>query len=173
MVQGMVEQSGGRVLLRSEKDKGTTVEIWLPAADTSMSLPQYRQEQSPETATPARAVVLAVDDDPLVLENLGDMLEDLGYRVHIAATGVEARKILAGDVHVDLLLTDHAMPTMTGLQLIEEARSLRAKMPVLLASGYIEPRADEALQIPRLTKPFRQNELARAVAAATKSVDSD
>ncbi|MGB6705335.1 MAG: PAS domain S-box protein, partial [Pseudolabrys sp.] len=77
MVHGFAEQSGGRLILRSQKDRGTTAELWLPVAKASV------QPVNPAQAAPAKTVqpltILAVDDDALVLMNTVSMLEDLGH----------------------------------------------------------------------------------------------
>lgn len=172
MVKGMVEQSGGQFVIRSAKGEGTTVEIWLPATVRGHHVAPLRsdRQEAEDEDQEGRAVILAVDDDPLVLENVADMLEDLGYRVLTAVSGADALKILTGDEPVDLVVTDQIMPHMTGLQLIEEIRSLRPKMPSLLASGYAELSPNAQLE-GRLTKPFQQKELASAVALALTYAD--
>ncbi|MDB5530414.1 MAG: Histidine kinase [Devosia sp.] len=166
MVKGMVEQSGGQLLIRSVEGSGTTVEIWLPIANRDPTSMSAQRKDDVEEEGQRSAVILAVDDDPLVLENVADMLEDLGYRVLKAASGPEALKILAGDAQVDLVLTDHVMPIMTGLQLVDQMRDFRPRLPALLASGYADMSPSAPSTIARLTKPFRQAELARAVSTA-------
>ena len=73
--------------------------------------------------------------------------------------------MLRGEEPVDLLITDYAMPGMTGLQLAEEARKLRPKLPILLATGYADLPAHGRLTLPRLSKPYQQRELAEQIAA--------
>lgn len=114
--------------------------------------------------------VLVVDDDPLVLENTAAMLEDLGHRVIAARSGEEALGLVARAGHLDLVLTDQAMPGMTGLQLVERIRTLRPEIGTILASGYAEIPSGASPAVTRLAKPFDQAGLARtirAVAAGT------
>ena len=88
------------------------------------------------------------------------MLEDLGYRVIEAHSGRRALDILQSSVDVDLLITDQAMPGMTGLELIRQVRTLRPTLPILLATGYAEVPDAAAQALPRLAKPFGQKQLA-------------
>jgi CheY-like chemotaxis protein len=114
--------------------------------------------------------VLVVDDDPLVGAGTADMLEDLGHKVELAGSAREALDLLHGGRSFDLVITDHAMPGMTGLQLAEALRQSRPGMPLILASGYADlPAAAELPSLSRLSKPFTQDELAAAICAAMRS----
>jgi CheY-like chemotaxis protein len=95
------------------------------------------------------------------------MLEDLGHRVFEASSGQQALEILRREGGtVDLMITDHAMPQMTGLQLIQEVRAERSDLPVILATGYAELPPDADPHLPKLAKPFFQHDLAQAVDGA-------
>jgi PAS domain S-box-containing protein len=169
MVQGLAEQSGGRLALHSRRGEGTTVEIWLPAVPPAAI--QIQPRQPAREAEPARGpvlTVLAVDDDALVLMNTAAMLEDLGHRVVEAHSGRKALEMLKGDEAIDLVITDQAMPGITGLELAEAIRSERPGLPVLLATGYAELPEGLQSELPRLSKPFGQRELQAAVKAATE-----
>lgn len=104
-----------------------------------------------------------VDDDRLVLMNTVLMLEDLGHKVFAATSGAEALEILAREGDIDLLITDQIMPQMTGVQLLQKVAAARPSLPVILATGYAELPASEELQAVRLSKPFLQEDLARAI----------
>ena len=171
MVKGMVEQSGGRFVMTSEQGVGTTAQIWLPEAATETGSDDTGSgEVNPGEDEPSKKpVVLVVDDDALVLGNVADMLEDLGYSPILAGSGAEALKLLATGEPIDVMLTDYAMPNMTGLQLAKEARSRRPDLPVVLASGFVDLAAEDSIELPRLTKPFRQTELAKAVLAVIET----
>lgn len=167
MVHGMVEQLGGRLQLDSHVGRGTTVEIWLPvAAAAVMAEPvQLPVEAKTEAAMAPRSLtVLAVDDDALVLMNTTALLEDLGHRVIEASSAREALAILEGGGEIDLLITDHAMPQMTGAQLIAEVGQRWPALPVILATGYADLPAGAGVL--RLNKPFWQADLEKTVAAA-------
>jgi CheY-like chemotaxis protein len=162
MVHGFAEQLGGRLLLKSRIGKGTTAELWLPVA--AAESPQAGGNAPDETAARSAGglVILAVDDDALVLTNTAAILEDLGHRVLQATSGRQALRI-AEEAEIDLVVTDYAMPEMTGAQLAEEIRLRQPDMSVLIVSGFAELPADAATTWPRLGKPFREAQLARAI----------
>ena len=171
MVQGLAEQSGGTLMLRSSPGAGTSAEIWLPAADAApANVPAASVRTAPASVTESLAI-LAVDDDPLVLMNMVDMLEDLGHRVTSAASGRQALDALEAGTF-DLMVTDHAMPHMTGAQLIADARERCPGLAVILATGYAELPPDGSISVPRLAKPYSQADLAETVAkvAATRTI---
>jgi PAS domain S-box-containing protein len=168
MVKGFVEQSGGRILIRSEIGKGTTVELWLPIAESaSQRVQAEREEEEPINIEPL--VVLAVDDDPLVLMNARAMLEDLGHTVITATSGAEAIEVLDRVARVDLLITDQAMPNMTGLQLAAIVQEKWPDVPIIIATGYDEMPSSARGRFEKLKKPYFQNDLNKAVIAATKA----
>jgi CheY-like chemotaxis protein len=111
-------------------------------------------------------VVLAVDDDILVRMGTAAMLEDLGHTVKEANSGEEALKILAQGIKIDLVVTDQAMPRMTGVQLAEAILAGRPGLPIILATGYAELPVGLGSTLPRLSKPFTQEQLATALKAA-------
>jgi len=158
MVHGMSEQMGGRLMLKSRKGEGTTAEIWLPAANPSdETLPEQRTA-APEPGSQRSLRVLAVDDDALVLFNTGAMLEELGHTVFEANSGASALEILRREP-IDLVITDQAMPRMTGMQLREAIGAEWPELPVILATGYAEL-AGGGAKLPKLNKPFTEQDLA-------------
>jgi PAS domain S-box-containing protein len=167
MVHGMAEQSKGRLILRSRPGEGTTAELWLPVAAAARAKLGPGQESAEQTAKGRTRPlsVLAVDDDALVLMNTSAMLEDLGHTVFEAKSGAEALRILRA-TEVDLVITDQAMPHMTGAQLAVAIKSEWPRIPVIIATGYAEMPPDAA-NLPRISKPFRQADIAQAVASAT------
>ena len=166
MVHGLAEQSGGRFVIESEPGRGTTASLWLPIADKQQTLPARVLN---EAAAPARTrplTILAVDDDALVLMNTVALLEDLGHRVFEAWSGEEALEIFEREPGIDLVVTDQAMPNMTGIQLAELVLARRPDLPIILATGYGELPAGANPALSKLGKPFSQTDLARAVAEA-------
>jgi CheY-like chemotaxis protein len=107
----------------------------------------------------AGTTILFVDDDYLIAMSTVDMLEDLGHRVIEANSAKEALEILESGTHVDAIVTDHAMPGMTGTELAERARQLRPDIPILLATGYAELPPGVSSTLPRLGKPYQQRDL--------------
>ena len=95
------------------------------------------------------------------------MLSDLGHTPVEAHSGAEALDLLNSGVKVDVVLTDHAMPNMTGLQLAGCIQERFPGLPIILATGYAELPIDPAtLGIARLAKPCTQHEIAAAIHAA-------
>lgn len=165
MVHGLAEQSGGRLVLRSSPGAGTTAQIWLPALEDE---PAAEPTHSPlphdlPRRTTRPLSVLAVDDDELVLFGTAGMLEAAGHHVLTARSAAQALELLQV-AKIDMLVTDHAMPLMSGAQLAAEVRASRPELPILLVSGYAElPSATPALPLQRLAKPFTQDQLLDAV----------
>jgi len=161
MVQGMVEQCGGQFLLKSEPGKGTRAEIHLPVAE---SQPRANEDGPPEMGQLGRSLrILAVDDDAIVLLNTATMLADLGHEVLQADSAHDALAVIEGD-GIDLLLTDYAMPQMNGRELVEKAREAKPDLKAIIVSGYADLPEGEALDLPRLAKPFSETDLAHAIA---------
>jgi CheY-like chemotaxis protein/two-component sensor histidine kinase len=162
MVHGLAAQLGGGLTIQSEPGRGTTVELWLPV---SHEPPGEATAARPAPGRPqARGRALLVDDEALVRMSTADMLEDLGFEVLEAASAEDALALVRDGASVDLLVTDHLMPGMSGADLARELRPLRPGLPVLIVSGYAELEG-LAPDLPRLVKPFRARELAERVAA--------
>ncbi len=105
-----------------------------------------------------------MDDEELVRTTTAEMLTGLGYRVVEAKSAEDALKLIGSGGPFDLLVTDHLMPGMTGTELALEVQERYPALPVLVISGYAD--VDEiAPDLPRLTKPFRQSDLAASLAA--------
>ena len=164
MVHGLAVQSGGTFQLRSKPGEGTTAEIYLPVAPHEpaqiTAMPDIREAS---TAV-GKLNILAVDDDALVLFGTAGMLEELGHEVAEATSGDEALQILAEGGPFDLVVTDQAMPNMTGIELAAVVHSDYPGIPVILASGYAEiPGKSGSLIAARLEKPFTDAMLKTAI----------
>ncbi|MFO1015488.1 MAG: PAS domain S-box protein [Caulobacteraceae bacterium] len=166
MVHGLAAQSGGVLKLKSAPGEGSTFEIWLPVAERDAPFPQERVDGRPAPEPKRRLKVLAVDDDNLVLLNTGAMLEDMGHEVVMADTPEEALTFFEQDNAIDLVITDQAMPGLTGAQLAEHLRAARPAVPIIIATGYAELPEDVDPTLLRLAKPFTIGGLAAAVNAA-------
>jgi CheY-like chemotaxis protein len=162
MVHGLAAQSGGALRLSSCAGEGCRVELWLPATlqPAPVKAAEVRGSLFP-VQSPRRLRVLLVDDDPLVATGTAAMLEDLGHEVAEANSGGQALEILSSEGGFDLVITDQAMPGMTGRELAATLQATHPDLPVLLASGYAELPSDEGgiLSLPRLSKPYTQADL--------------
>jgi signal transduction histidine kinase len=161
MVHGLAAQTGGALRMFSKFGEGTDAELLLPLAGTPIAPDRVQAE--PGGRAP-RSTILVVDDDALISMSTADMLADLGHEVVEAVSGWQALDILRSGTHVDLLLTDFAMPGMTGADLVRAARELRPDLPVLIATGYAEMPDDTGSDIPRLAKPYQLRQLAAQLA---------
>jgi PAS domain S-box-containing protein len=159
MVHGLISQLGGAMLLSSKPGLGTLVELLLPVAGG----PATAQDiQAIDNVVGAAGVVLLVDDEAPVRMATGELLRDLGYQVIEVESGRAALDYLGANP-VDFLVTDHLMPGMQGADLVRAARENHPGVKALIVSGYanldgISP------DLPRLAKPFRQDELAASLA---------
>ena len=170
MVHGLAEQSGGRLVIKSSKGFGTRVEMWLPsvrceAVESQETVVPVSVSVKPVSSLGGLRVVI-VDDDPLVLNATGAVLQDLGHRVTEVASAEEALQILEDGPDIDMLITDHAMPGMTGAQLVSEVNIRWPALPVVLATGYAEIPTDLSDGATRLSKPYDRMGLAKAIAKA-------
>jgi PAS domain S-box-containing protein len=161
MVHGLAAQLGGALALESAVGEGSTIKIWLPLADADPAAPSARTD--PELG-PHSGTVLLVDDEELVRASTAEMLSDLGYRVVESQNAEEALRRLDEEIQVEILVTDHLMPGMTGAELVQAVRRRRPALPVLIVSGYAEADGIPP-EFTRLTKPFRQAQLAEVIAA--------
>jgi signal transduction histidine kinase/CheY-like chemotaxis protein len=162
MIHGLALQLKGALRLYSEVGKGTRAELWLPMSDGAAAVPVGEVAAAPAPGKHG-VTLLFVDDDFLIRMSTASLLEDLGYAVLKAASGAEALELLKAGQKIDMMITDYAMPGMTGIQLAEKARTMHPGLPILLATGYADLPARGALDLPRLSKPYRQSELAQTV----------
>jgi CheY-like chemotaxis protein len=165
MVHGFIEQLGGRFILKSNQNQGTTAELWLPVATRDSATRPVVETQA---VSVPRISVLVVDDDSLVLTSTSLLLEDLGHRVISAASGAMALELFVSEPDIDLVITDMAMPQMNGAQLAHAIRIIRPNVPIILATGYAERLEGFAAHLPRLPKPFTQLNLVEIIAQAMK-----
>ena len=169
MVHGLAAQSGGLLRIDSQPSAGTTVDLWLPRATTSPAAQVRSAEASRDRPVTRPCTVLIVDDDALVMTGTAAMVQDLGHTPVEAHSGAEALALLHSGTKVDVVLTDHSMPSMTGLQLAGRIQERFPDLPIILATGYAELPADpSAMGISRLSKPCTQDEIAMAIHAALR-----
>ena len=147
MTHGLAMQLGGALTIQSQIAHGTVVTLWLPVAKATA-------EASPEALPVNRSSdrvyrILVVDDDPLVARSTVEMLEDLGHVVTEAHSGKHALDLLESDQTIDMMVTDQAMPGMTGTQLAAIARRQRPGLPILLVSGYADLPSSQLAKIGR------------------------
>jgi PAS domain S-box-containing protein len=156
MVHGLAVQLGGALQLSSTVGKGTTATLLLPVATAA---PEAESPVQSAQKVNRSAVILFVDDDPLIAMSTMEMLEDLGHHVIGVNSGLHALDIIRSEQPIDLMVTDHVMPGMTGIELAAKSREVRPQLPILLATGYAELPEGAQLDLPRLAKPYHQDQL--------------
>lgn len=162
MVQGLAAQLGGGLMIESKPGEGTSINFWLPASAVLAN-----EKERVDFALPvrtSRGTALLVDDEELVRMSTASMLADLGFEVVEACSGEEALQLVTSGLVPDVLVSDHLMPGLSGVDLARAARELQPTLPILVVSGYAEVEG-VAPDLPRLTKPFRNAELAASLAA--------
>jgi signal transduction histidine kinase/ActR/RegA family two-component response regulator len=171
MIHGLAQQLNGALRLTSVVDHGTRAELWLPVTGEALA-PHAAKKTVTDAHVVPKMKVLVVDDDPLVAMSTVDMLEDLGHEVVECNSAEQALEVLR-DQDIDLLVTDYSMPRMNGAQLAQTAQELRPRLSILVATGYAELPAGFELAVPRLGKPYQQQDLAAEIAKIVKNKRPD
>ena len=166
MVYGFAKQSNGAFRLDSEAGRGTTAELWLPRAPDQKKKPKAPPGEELRPTSSRALRILLVDDHEEVRSTTAAMLCDFGHEVVEAATGGEALLALKADCKYDLMITDYAMPHVSGAEFLREARTLCPGVPALMITGYADADAisdrPEAVEV--LLKPFTPHKLEQAIA---------
>jgi CheY-like chemotaxis protein len=169
MVYGFAKQSNGAFYIESQLGRGTVAELWIPCApEASQTSKAENRPEEPAAAKASRPLqILLVDDHPEVRLTTAAMLEELGHTVVEAANGKEALAALNnGGADCDLLISDYAMPHISGTEFLRQAREICPNVPALIITGYAEADAvrDRPESVEILLKPFTSNALEKAVA---------
>lgn len=158
-VFGFAKQSGGGVSIDTELGRGTTVRVYLPAIrETAPQHAAPEPESFIATSEQPQRTILLVDDDDTVRNVTCTIIEGLGYRVVEANSGAAAIGLL--EEGIDLVLTDYAMPGMTGAELALQVHSRLPDMPIVFITGFAEPGGLDPQEHIIVQKPFRGDELA-------------
>ena len=167
MVYGFAKQSNGAFRIRSELGKGTVAELLLPRAPHGQATAPSPSKEEPRVKSTRRLRILLVDDHLEVRSTTAAVLEDAGHEVIEAADGAEALKRLQdGDCNYDVMISDYAMPHLSGTEFLRSAREICPGVPALIITGYAE--ADSIQDRPEgveiLLKPFTANKLESVLA---------
>jgi CheY-like chemotaxis protein len=160
MAHGLAIQLGGTLTITSQVGKGTKVSIWLPECD---EYPAAGHATHCEPRSLWSGTALLVDDEACIRVSTADMLNALGFEVREASSAESALAAIEGGLEPELLITDHLMPGMTGVQLARWVRERRPQTKTLIVSGFADAEGIDP-SFPRLTKPFMQSELEAAIA---------
>ena len=165
MVYGFARQSNGAFRLSSEMGAGTTAELWLPRAPADFSVPATSASASRSIA-PYNLRILLVDDHPEVRSTTAAVLADLGHEITEASNGADALEALrAGDCSYDMMISDYAMPHLSGTDFLRQAREICPGVAALIITGYAEAEAinDRPAGVEVLQKPFTPRDLEDAM----------
>jgi len=170
MAHGLALQLGGALTIDSAPGQGAEVAIWLP--ESPLPAAQAAAEDRDSAGDASAGTVLLVDDEEYIRTTAADMLTELGFTVTEAVSGKAALQLLDSGFRPTILVTDHLMPGMTGVELAYAVKARDPGIRVVIVSGFAEADGiDPAL--PRLTKPFVQSELARFVMEAADPAVQD
>jgi len=162
-IHGMVSQMKGAIAIDSAPERGTSVLLYLPRAlaDAAATAAPAAPSAAPEPSPSLR--VLVVDDDPQVLAPVAEMVRALGHEPVEAASGLDALRRIEEDPSISLVLTDHAMPEMTGSQFAEIVRTRRPGLRIVLMTGYAEEIPQSGTIRAVIRKPFTADMLAQYI----------
>ena len=170
MVQAMAEAAGGTTRIDSRIGAGTTVTIWLPRAGAD-EVPVVAEPATTARMTGLR--VLLAEDDAGVRSVVTDYLTELGHRPVPVANAAMALDVLETDAAFDALVTDFAMPGLSGLELAAQVRARWPRIAVLLVTGFAEV-GPGPVDIPFIIKPFDRDALQHMLCdAVTRISESD
>jgi CheY-like chemotaxis protein len=168
-VYGFAKQSNGGVSIYSEPTRGTTVNLYLPAAEGEVPHPGNSEPEVETEAKSQRKTILVVEDQPQVRTHVERTLARLGYVVQTAQDAAAALALLKRGAAFDLLFTDIIMPGgMNGQELGEAAHQIAPEMKILFTSGYPAAAFEhlglkEQSSISFLSKPYKAVELQRTL----------
>ncbi|TIP05406.1 MAG: response regulator [Mesorhizobium sp.] len=167
-VYGFAKQSGGTLRIESVVGRGTAMQLWLPRSleQPARSIEQNQVSRPRVDGNGARPTILLVDDSDALRELTASSLRQRGFDVTCAAGGAEAlARIEKAPQDFDVIVTDFAMPLVSGLDVIRFARNLKADWPAVIITGYADTKAigDLPADVPLLAKPYKDQELVESI----------
>ncbi len=136
MLHGIVKRHGGTIEVESELGEGATFRVFLPVSKETTSMAQV---VNPHKLAGGTERILIVDDEEQVVDVARKILENLGYLVTSKTSARETLLLFSQSPEdFDLLITDQSMPYMTGTELCQKVKEVRADIPVILFTGYLE-----------------------------------
>jgi len=167
LVHGIVTDLGGGIDVRSRLGEGAVFTVWLP---WQRDIPAPQPVDSPLLVGAGETVLLVDDEEPLV--RMGEeMMAELGYEpVGFASSTAALASFRATPERFSIVVSDEAMPEMTGSEMAREMRRIRPDLPIVLMSGYVSPALAERARalgvVEVLSKPLAMREIARSLSNA-------
>lgn len=160
-VYGIVKQHGGFLNVDSEPGKGTIFRIYLPA---STGIAEAREAQSDEKPRKGNETILLAEDHDGLRQSAKEMLEALGYRVILAANGLDAVRLFkANSDRIDLVILDVVMPGQSGPDTYSQLTAIRSDLRAIFTTGYTSEAASLFSLIDKgagfLQKPYGQRSI--------------
>jgi PAS domain S-box-containing protein len=168
-VYGIVKQSGGLIRCDSQKGKGTTFEVYIPAAEEYAEAEKGNMEGTKPKVMKGAESLMVVEDEEDLREVVTHILRDLGYNVYEAENGVHAFQMCSRmkNEKIDLLVTDIVMPEMNGKELAEKMTKLFPGIKVIFITGYDDNKIVDRDELKEgqffLTKPFTPRLLGKKI----------
>ncbi len=132
-VQGIVDQHGGLIKVKSTLGEGTSFELYFPIIERRKKGRALVVQELPR----GTEKILFLDDDEMLANVWSKILSEYGYRVSIITSSTEALKLFtANPEYFDLVITDQTMPELSGKELIKELLNVRPDLPTILCTGY-------------------------------------
>lgn len=157
---GIIKHHDGIIKVYSEKNKGTTFDIYLPASEKELK----KEKKLPEEVLKGTETVLLVDDEDMIMQVGKEILKAMGYKVLVAGSGKEAIEIYKKNKDkIDIVILDMIMPDIGGGEVYDSMKEITPNVKVLLSTGYsIDGQATEILRRGCdgfIQKPFNMHEL--------------
>jgi CheY-like chemotaxis protein len=158
---GIIKNHLGFIKASSKPNQGTTFSIFLPATDKTLEI---QPPEPSEELTNGSGTILLIDDEEIVIESVGGMIEHLGYHLIVARSGKEAIQTYdTRGTDIDLVVLDMIMPDMNGSETFDRLKAINPDVQVLLSTGYsADGQANDILKRGcqgLITKPFTLAEL--------------